>query len=170
VADTTIRDRIVSWLASAGFIVAPADQGLPSAAQWGIMVSTPPPIQVRLRLMGLRSGLVVAGIGVNFSDVHKRELQRLEPAERSAFVAQLSSKIMLLCPMCRIALHGGLVNPEAIVAEIVYDPDNLTKQRLIDDMARLVNVFMLINMELWSRFPEAHIEAAKSQGGGTSFM
>ncbi len=168
-ASRQVKEKLTAWLASAGFIVAPADEGLPSAAEWGIMVSTPPPLQVRMRLMGLRSGLVVAGIGVNFSDVHKRELQKLSAAERSAFVASLASKLMLLCPMCRIALHGGIVNPEAIVAEIVYDPDELTRQRLIDDMARLVNTFMLINMELWSRFPEAHIEAAKGEGG-TSFI
>lgn len=162
-----LRERLASWLAGAGFIVAPGDEGLPSNAEWGLMVATPPPIQVKLRLIGLKNGLVIAGIGVNFSDLHRRELQKLSTAERSGFVASLASKIIAMCPMCRIALHGGVVNPEAIIAEIVYASDELTRQRLLDDIARLVNVFMLINMELWSRFPEAHIDAAKEEGGTT---
>jgi len=166
----SIREKLVSWLTSAGFMVAPADQGLPSAAEWGLMVATPPPIQVKLRIVGLKNGLLIAGIGVNFSDLHRRELQKLPEAERSSFIATLMSKILLLCPICRTALHGGIVNTEAIIAEIVYSPDTLTQQRLLDDMTRLVNVFMLINMELWGRFPQAHLDAAKNKEGGPTFL
>ena len=157
------RDKLVAWLASAGYIVAPAEQGLPPQASWGLMVATPPPVQVKMRIIGLRNGAVIAGIGVNFADVHRREIMKLEPAERSSFVAGLLSGIIQLCPYCRVALQGGMLSPEAVVAEILYAGDTLSKQRVIDDMARLVNIFMYINMELWRRFPEAHIK----EGGGT---
>jgi len=165
-----LRDKIASWLASAGFIVAPSDQGLPPTAEWGLMVSTPPPIQVKLRLIGLKNGLVIAGIGVNFSDLHRSELKKLPPTERSGFVASLVSKILTLCPICRTAIHGGIVDAEAIIAEIVYAPEDLTRQRMLDDLARLVNIFMLINMELWNKFPKAHLDAAQDKEGGTTFI
>jgi len=166
-----LRDKIVSWLASAGFIVAPMQGPLPQNAEWGLGVSTPPPLQVKLRLIGLKHGIVIAGIGVNFSDIHREKLKELEDAERVSFMAELTRRLLLLCPYCRLAVQGGMLTPELIIAEIVYYAETLAKQRLLDDLARLVNIFLLVNTELMHRFPEPVLEAAKhGEPSGTSFM
>ena len=165
-----LRSKLAGWLASAGLIVAPIEEkGLPSNAEWGLAVSTPPPIQVKLRLLGLRGGVVVAGIGVNFAEQHRQEMMKLKPAERIVFTARLTAALLTLCPYCRIALQGGMTEPSAIVAEIVYYSDTITKQRIVDDIARLINVFLLVNALLWQQFPQTH--SGKGEGReGVSFL
>ncbi len=165
---SSIREKIVGWLTSAGYIVAPLQTRLPPAAEWGVAAMTPPPVQVKLRVLGLKGDLVVLGLGVNFSDTHKQLISNLPLNKRVEFTSELVGKLLAICPYCRLAVQGGLQNPTAIAAEILYYADSIEKQRLIDDAARLVNIFMLINAELWRRFPEHHVREKPSEA--TSFM
>ncbi len=163
-----IRERIVGWFTSAGYIVAPLQARLPPTAEWGVAAMTPPPVQVKLRILGLKGDLIVLGLGVNFSDKHKQLINNLSLSERVEFTSELVGKLLAICPYCRLAVQGGLQSPTAIAAEILYYADSVEKQRLIDDAARLVNIFMLINAELWRRFPEHHAREKPSEE--TSFM
>ncbi|ABM80285.1 DUF2299 domain-containing protein [Hyperthermus butylicus] len=148
-----LKDRIAGWLAGAGFIVVSFQGPLPSNAEWGLLVSTPPPLQVKLRVMGLRGGAVTLGIGVNISEHHRKLIEGLSIEERVRLTASMLEKLLMLCPYCRVALQGSLGSPVGIIAEIYIDGAEATKQRIVDDAARLVNIFLLINSILWKRFP-----------------
>ena len=162
------KDKITTWLADAGFVVAPFDAALPSNAEWGLAVATPPPMQVRMRILGLKRGGIVVGMGVNFSDKHREEINRLPIEERVKFSAILLDRVLSICPHCRIALHGGITSPTAVVAEILLFEEEITKQRLIDDVARLVNLFLIVNALLWEKFP--HTIAPSRQHHNSSFI
>ena len=163
----SIQDQLAGWLAAAGLIVSSMTSGLPSNASWGLTVSTPPPVRVTMRVMGLRGGQIVLGIGINLSPMHREKIMSLPPAERVAFTASLVSKLIDTCPYCRFGIQGGMNEPQAFVAEILYFNDTVEKQRLIDDISRLVNIYLLINSELWRRFPEETSEQAR---GRLTFM
>ena len=148
-----LKDRIAGWLAAAGFIVASFQGPLPSNAEWGLLVSTPPPLQVKLRVIGLRGGALTIGIGVNISEHHRKLNEELSIEERVKLPASMLEKLLMLCPYCRVALQGGIASPAGIIAEIYIDGAEVTKQRIVDDAARLVNAFILINSILWEKFP-----------------
>ncbi|HID04871.1 MAG TPA: DUF2299 domain-containing protein [Aigarchaeota archaeon] len=162
------KDKVIAWLTSAGFIVAPLNTALPSNAEWGLAVSTPPPVQVRLKIFGLNTGGIVIGMGVNFSDKHREELIRLPVKERIRFSATMLDRVLSICPYCRIALQGGVTSPVALIAEILLFSDEITRQRLVDDSARLVNVFLIVNALLWEKFP--HTITAPQHSQSSSFI
>jgi hypothetical protein len=155
------RDTVLAWLGESGFLVAPLTAQLPSNAEWGLLVSTPPPLQVKLRLLGLKNGDLVFGVGVNFSEKHVSEINKLKPEERVKLSAEIISSILSVCPYCRIALRESLANPVALISEILIKGDEASKQRLVDDAARLVNVFLIVNAILWKKFPLIEVAEGK---------
>ena len=155
------QDTVAKWLGESGFLVAPLSAPLPSNASWGLLVSTPPPLQIKLRLLGLKNGDVIVGVGVNFSEKHVQEIKGLKPAERVKLSARILKSILEVCPYCRVALRESLLNPTAIVAEVLVSREALNRQRLVDEAARLVNVFLIVNTVLWQEFPLVEVEESK---------
>ena len=155
------RDTVAKWLGESGFLVAPLSAPLPSNASWGLLVSTPPPLQIKLRLLGLNNGDVIVGVGVNFSEKHVEEINKLKPAERIKLSSRILDAILRVCPYCRVALRESLANPVAIVSEILVTKESLSRQRLVDAAARLVNVFLIVNAVLWQEFPLVEVESSK---------
>lgn len=155
------QDTVAKWLGESGFLVAPLAAPLPSNASWGLLVSTPPPLQIKLRLLGLKNGDIVVGVGVNFSEKHIEEIKKLKSAERVRLSAKIIESIIDVCPYCRVALRESLLNPVAIVSEILVTREALSRQRLVDDAARLVNVFLIVNTILWQEFPLVEVEESK---------
>ncbi|KSW11311.1 hypothetical protein CF15_00095 [Pyrodictium occultum] len=147
------REKITAWLTDAGLVVAPLNAPMPSNAEWGLLVATPPPLQVKLRVIGLKNGDVILSIGVNFSEQHREEVRKMPVEERVRFTAQLLERLIAVCPYCRVALNGSIDSPEAIVAEVLLSGDEVSRQRIMDGVARLVNLFLMVNAVLWERFP-----------------
>jgi len=163
------RDAIAGWLSSAGYLVTGSNAGLPSTAEWGLLVTTPPPMQVKLRVIGLKGDKITCNIAVSFSPRHRELVSKLDMEEKVRFSSELMLKLLSICPHCRIAIQGGLQAPQAVIAEILLDEEELTKQRLLDDVARLVNIFLAVNSMLWSLFPREHA-ARQKQEETPSFM
>ena len=161
-----LRGRITSWLTAAGFIVAPHQGPLPSNAAWGLLVTTPPPLQVKVRLLCLKDGGVIAGIAINISDYHKKALEELEERERIRLSSRMIREVIKVCPYCRLGVQGPLHLPTAIIAESYLDGKALTMQRLVDDVTRLVNIFLIVNSLLWEYVPPRMGE----EGLSTQFM
>jgi hypothetical protein len=164
-----LQDIIAGWLASAGYLVKSLSEGLPSAAEWGLSVSTPPPLQVRLRVIGLKGGNVVLSIAIGFSEDHMRMIRELKEEDRVKLSSRIFLGVLKVCPYCRLALQGGMASPTSVVAEILLDGGSVNKQRVLDDVARLVNVFFTVNSILWSTFPSAHGQQVLGRTG-SGFM
>lgn len=158
-----IRDKLTKMLIDLGFTVAPMGR-LPPNADWGLAVRTPPPTSITLNIIGLRSGLIVAGIGVMFSEPHRRAMEALKAVERVKLSAKLLRSIVMVCSTCRVGIHGQISQPAGVVAEVVLDPNTLTLSRLSDTLAMLINVFLTVNTILWEAFPSLHT-GGHSQAG-----
>ena len=67
------------------------------------------------------------------------------------------SKVLLdiihLCPECKFVIQPNMLNPKAIIISRTLFCNDLTKSKLIDEVVRLVNVFIAINANLWMKFP-----------------
>ena len=161
-----LKGRIMGWLSTAGFIVAPHQGPLPSNAAWGLLVTTPPPLQVKVRILCLKDGNLIAGIAINISDYHRKAVGGMEERERIRLTAQMIREVLKVCPYCRLGVQGPLHLPTAIIAESYLDSRGLTMQRLVDDVTRLVNVFLIVNSVLWEYVPPKVGE----EGLGTQFM
>ncbi|NOZ88653.1 MAG: DUF2299 domain-containing protein [Crenarchaeota archaeon] len=161
-----IKRKILEWLVDAGLTVQPSPQPPPNA-DWALTATTPPPLRVNLTLLG-RGDIVAAGIGVRFSPPHMEALRGLDAEERVRFSAELMRSVAQLCPPCRIALQGPLHEPQGLAAEVVYTAESLDRQKLLEEVARLVNVYLVVNSLLWERFPSLHIP--REGGSATTFM
>lgn len=161
-----LKGRVTSWLTTAGFIVAPHQGPLPSNAAWGLLVTTPPPLQVKVRILCLKDGNLIAGIAINISDYHRKAVEEMDEKERVKLTAQMIREILKVCPHCRLGIQGPLHLPVAIIAESYLDSKGLTMQRLVDDVTRLVNIFLVVNSVLWEYVPPK----AGEEGLSTQFM
>ena len=62
---------------------------------------------------------------------------------------------------------GPLHLPSAIIAESYLEGASLSMQRLVDDVTRLVNVFIIVNSVLWEFIPP---KVGEETGISTQFM
>jgi hypothetical protein len=161
-----LKSKITGWLTTAGFIVAPYQGPLPSNAACGLLVTTPPPLQVKVRIVCLNDGNLITGIAINISDYHRKAIEEMNEKERIKLTSQMIRDVLRICPYCRLGIQGPLHLPTAIIAEAYLDSKSLTMQRLVDDVTRLVNIFLVINSILWEYVPPKLSE----EGLGTQFM
>ena len=163
--DEAGKEKLSRMLLDLGLTVAPMEK-IPPNADWGIAAQTPPPTRLTLNFIGLRSGLIVAGIGVMLSEPHRRALASLEATERVRLSARLLRSIVTVCSTCRVGLHGDVSQPTGVVAELLLEPDTLTITKLSDTVSKLVNVFLVVNTVLWEAFPALHLgEGGRSPSG-----
>ena len=104
-----LRDKITAWLTQAGFTVAPYQGPLPSNSAWGLLVTTPPPLQVKLRIVCLSDGNLIAGIAINISDYHRRAVEKMEEEERIKLTSRLIQAVLSVCPHCRLGVQGHYI-------------------------------------------------------------
>ncbi len=150
-----LRDAVRDYLKRWGFECREPGEN-PPGAEWSLDVMTPPPLNVGVKIVYLKSGVMTAVMGVRFSPEHARLVAELKEEERVRFATRMLVELLKLCPSCRIAIQPGIQQPEAVLVEAHFDPDRLERGGLVEllhAVQRLVNAYILVNALLWEKFP-----------------
>lgn len=149
------NQQISSWLLSEGFRIEKLEPLPGLKISWGFNVYTPPPLVVNVKVFQPQGqeDKVILLLGVNISPDHQRELSKLDDNERYKFMSKMLLDIIHLCPECKFVIQPNMLSPKAIIISRTLFCNDLTKSKLIDEVVRLVNVFIAINANLWMKFP-----------------
>jgi len=151
-----LRELVESVASRAGFEVRSANVEPPPGLDWVVdVVAGAPGMQVVVRVAGSdRQEKLVLVMPIGFSETHRSLIMGLEAEKRVRLVTRIIREVLRVCPYCRVGVGGTPVEPQGVVAEIHYvaRPD---PQRLLDDITRLLSVFLAVNAVLWEEFPSA---------------
>ncbi len=147
--------EISSWLLSEGFRVEKLEPLPRLKVAWGLNVYTPPPLVVNIKIFqpAGHEDRIVLLLGVNISPDHQRELNKLDDSERYRFMSKMLLDIIHLCPDCKFAIQPNMMSPKTIIVSKTLYYEELSRPKLVNEIVRLVNVFMAINANLWIKFP-----------------
>ncbi|AEM38442.1 hypothetical protein Pyrfu_0572 [Pyrolobus fumarii 1A] len=152
----SLIEQVESVARKAGLRVEePRGVAPPPGMEWvRDIIAEGPGIRVVVRVAGSeRDRRLVLIMPIGFSEVHMRLIQGLPLEERMALLARLLREVIHVCPYCRVGVGGAPTTPQGIIAEIHYVDGVPDSQRLLDDITRLISVFMAVNTVLWERFP-----------------
>jgi len=150
-----LRDAVKEYLEKWGFQCKEPGEH-PPGAEWSLDVLTPPPLNVGVKIVYLKTGVMTAVMGVKFSPEHARLVGELKEEERIKFATRMLIELLKICPSCRIAIQPGIQQPEAVLVEAHLDPERLREEGLeglLHAVQVLVNAYILVNALLWEKFP-----------------
>ncbi len=157
------KDIIRVTLESLGFRVREEKGIIPPDAKWVLEVSTPHPLNLKLRVAELKSEVVVFGIAIVLSEEHMRAYMELDESSKLRLASRLLLEMLKVCPFCRVSMQPSVNNVKTIVVEVHHYPSRSLNETLVADyIHRLVNVFFAVNAVLWDRFP---LPSASSREG-----
>ncbi len=159
-----LRELVESVAVRAGFEAKKADVEPPLGLDWVLdIVAGVPGMQVVVRAAGSdKHGRLVLIMPIGFSDVHRSLISGLPVDKRVTLVSRMLREVLRVCPYCRVGVGGTIADPQGIVAEVHY-VEKPEPQRLLDDITRLLGVFLVVNAVLWEEFPSSLQPSAQPQ-------
>ncbi len=152
-----VQDKVAKWLVEDGLRVEKLEKTPPGLEiEWGFDVFTQPPLVVNVKLFKPKGAqFIVAFMGVSFSQEHRKAVAALDPREKMKLSSELLLTLLAICPSARIGLQPSVADPAAVGIEERLYLDDLSREKVVKTVWRLVNAFIAVNAVLWKRFPEA---------------
>lgn len=145
------KDLISKWLIEETFAVRKMEPqqvaGLNLA--WGINVSTPstPSIAFSVINPSDKPDRYILTLGIGISPEHKRELEKLKPAERLRVMNSIMARALMLCGDCRIAVQPNIIDPQFITINVdLFEEEVLShgKPYFLRLLFRFLNTYIVI--------------------------
>ena len=154
------REKIIAWLVDEDHEVKSESPPPGAPVEWLVKVTVKAPIRVNVLVQqpSSKKDRIVISLGIALSDVHRRELMKLEERERVRIVAEIYSDVLKMCPDCVSIVQPSLNEPQGIaVSRIIYH-ESLTRESVASTVRVFMNIFANIVASLNARLGTTGME------------
>ena len=167
-----LEDLVSRCLLEEMFVVTKLDPSTMPGILWGLDVTTPSRPSVRFAVISPidRQDRVVLALGVVISPEHKRELDKLKPLEKIRAVHSILSRVLLMCPDCKIAVQPSVLDPQALAINMELFADEIKnggKPLFTKRVTRLINTYFIVVSSFNELFPVIPQQPGKEPESGS---